>query len=135
MNQINVYGYDLVTALQNIARLSPSPRFSELLSGLSTAISSGGDLKTFFEKRAETLLLNYRLERERFTKVAETFMDIYISVVIATPMILLLLLVMISVSGVQIGFTLNQLTLLIIFTVAMINVVFLWVLSMRQPSY
>lgn len=135
MNQINVYGYDLVTALQNIARLTPSPRFSEVLSGLSTTISSGGDLKTFFEKRAETLLLNYRLERERFTKVAETFMDIYISVVIATPMILLLLLVMISVSGVQIGFTLNQLTFIIIFTVATINVIFLWVLSMRQPAY
>ncbi len=135
MNQINVYGYDLVTALQNIARLTPSPHFGELLSGLSTAISSGGDLKTFFEKRAETLLLNYRLERERFTKVAETFMDIYISVVIATPMILLLLLVMISVSGVQVGFSLNQMTFIIIFAVATINVIFLWVLSMRQPSY
>ncbi len=135
LNQINVYGYDLVTALQNVARYTPSSKFAELLNGLSTTISSGGDLKTYFEKRADTLLLNYRLEREKFTKVAETFMDIYISVVIATPMILLLLLVMISVSGVSVGLSLGQMTLLILFVVAVINILFLWVLSMRQPSY
>ena len=92
-------------------------------------------MKTFFEKRAETLLLNYRLEREKFTKVAETFMDIYISVVIATPMILLLLLVMVSVSGVNVGLNLGQMTLLIIFVVVVVNVIFLWVLGLRQPTY
>lgn len=135
LNQINIYGYDLVTGLRNVANITPSARFAEVLNGLSTTISSGGDLKTFFEKRAETLLLSYRLERERFAKVAETFMDIYISVVIATPMILLLLLVMISVSGFQVGFTLGQMTLGIIVIVALVNVVFLWILSMRQPAY
>ncbi len=135
LNQINVYGYDITTALKNVARLTPSPRFSELLTGLSTTISSGGDLKIFFDKRAESLLLNYRLEREKFSKIAETFMDMYISVVIATPMILLLLLVMISVSGIQTGFGLGQLTFLIISVVILVNIVFLWLLSMRQPAY
>ena len=92
-------------------------------------------MRTFFEKRAETLLLNYRIERENFTKVAETFMDLYISIVIATPMILLLLLVMISVSGIGVGLGVNQMTLLIIFIVAIVNIIFLWILSIRQPSY
>ncbi len=136
INQVNVYGYDLISALKNIARLTPSVRLAELFNGLSTTISSGGDLKTFFEKRAESLLLSYRLERERFTKVAETFMDIYISVVIATPMILLLLLVMVSVSGVNIGgFSIGFMTFMIVFSVAFVNVIFLWLLSLKQPSY
>jgi len=135
LNQINVYGYDLISALRNVARFTPSQKFAELLNGLGTTISSGGDLKTFFEKRADTLLLNYRLEREKFIKTAETFMDIYISVVIATPMILLLLLVMISVSRISIGLSLGQMTFIIIFIVAFVNVLFLWVLSLRQPNY
>ncbi len=135
LNQLNVYGYDLVTALKNVALVTPSVKLSELLSGLATTISSGGDLKTFFEKRGDTLLLNYRLEREKFTRVAETFMDIYISVVIATPMILLLLLVLISVSGVDIGLSVSQLTVVILFTVALINVLFLWMLGLKQPTY
>lgn len=136
LNQINVYGYDLLTALRNVASNSPSTKLAELFNGLATTISSGGDLKTFFEKRAEVLLLQYRLEREKFTKVAETFMDIYISVVIATPMILLLLLVMISVTDINVGgLTVPQLTLVIIIAVALINVVFLWLLSLKQPNY
>lgn len=135
LNQVNVYGYDLITALKNVARLTPSQRLSELFNGLATTISSGGDLKTFFEKRAESLLLQYRIEREKFTKVAETFMDLYISIVIAAPMILLLLLVMISVSGVSIGVSQSQMSLLIIVIVALINVVFLWVISLKQPAY
>lgn len=136
INQVNVYGYDLITALKNIARLTPSSKLAELFNGLATTISSGGDLKIFFEKRAESLLLSYKLEREKFIRVAETFMDIYISVVIATPMILLILLVMISVTGVNVGgFGIGTMTFLIVFSVAMVNVIFLWLLSLKQPAY
>lgn len=135
LNQINVYGYDLVTALRNVAAITPSKKFAEVLNGLSTTISSGGDLKTFFEKRAETLLLEYKLERERFAKTAETFMDIYISVVIATPMILLLLLVLIQVGNFGGGASIDSLAFGIIILVGFMNVIFLWVLSMKQPSY
>ncbi|NCN99039.1 hypothetical protein COU62_01385 [Candidatus Pacearchaeota archaeon CG10_big_fil_rev_8_21_14_0_10_35_219] len=136
LNQINIYGYDLVTALTNIANSTPSKKLSELFGGLAITISSGGQLETFFEKRADSLLLEYSLERERFTKVAETFMDIYISVVIATPMILLLLLIMVSVSGIGVGgLGITQLTTAIILLVAVVNVIFLIFLNMKQPSY
>lgn len=135
MNQINLYGYDLVTAVNNVSKSTPSKKFAELLAGLSSTITSGGSLTNFFEKRAESLLVIYRLEREKFTKVAETFMDIYISVVIATPMILLLLLVMISVSGIDIGFTAGQMGIMIIVLIGLINLVFLGILQTKQPIY
>ena len=135
LNQTNVYGYDLSTALRNIARTTPSVKLSELLNGISTTITSGGNMKDFFEKRSESLLLEYKLEREKFTKTAETFMDIYISIVIAAPMILLMLLVMISVSGISLGFGINQLTLLIIGIVGLVNILFLTFLHLKQPSY
>ncbi len=135
LNQTNLFGYDLSTALRNVSMTTPSPRFSELLNGMSVNINSGGDIRTFFEKRAESLLLDYRLEREGNTKTAETFMDMYISIVIATPMILLILLVMINVSGVQTGFNSSQMTVAIIGIVAMVNIAFLMFLHMKQPGY
>ncbi len=136
LNQVNVYGYDLLTALKNVARLTPSTHLAEVFNGLATTISSGGDLKTFFEKRAESLLLQYRIEREKFARVAETFMDLYISVVIAAPMILLLLLIMISVSGVNVaGLGPDQMTGIILLVVGIVNVIFLWIITLKQPSY
>lgn len=135
LNQINLYGYDLGTALSNASRTSSNQRLAELFSGLATTINSGGDMSEFFEKRAETLMLQYRLEREKFSKMAETFMDIYISVVIATPMILMLLLMMISVTGTNIGLGPSQLGLVIVGLIALINVFFLFFLNIKQPSY
>ena len=135
LNQINLHGYDLVTAINNVAKSTSSTKLSELLSGLSTTITSGGKLGEFFDKRSETLLNSYRLEREKYTKVAETFMDMYISVVIAAPMILMILLVMISVSSIDTGFSPEQMTFLIILVVAVINGLFLLFLRIKQPIY
>lgn len=135
LNQINLYGYDLVTALTNASKSASSQKLAELFSGLATTISTGGDLTEFFDKRAQSLLLQYRLEREKFSKIAETFMDIYISVVIAAPMILMLLIMMISITGTQVGLSLTQISFLIIAVIALINIIFLFILNLKQPSY
>ena len=135
INQVNVYGYDLITALKNTARETSSKKLSELLNGMATTISSGGSLSEFLNKRAETLLFDYRMDREKYTKSAETFMDIYISIVIAAPMIMTLLLVLIAVSNIGLGMSLQALTVLIISIVALINILFLVFLHLSQPSY
>lgn len=135
VNQVNVYGYDLITALKNTARETSSKRLSELLNGVATTISGGGSLSEFLDKRAETLLFRYRLDKERKTKSAETFMDIYISIVIAAPMIMTLLLILIFISNIEIGLSLSQLTIIIISIVSLINIIFLVFLHLSQPGY
>ena len=135
LNQINIYGYDLVSALNNVSKNTSNQKLAELFAGISTTINSGGSLSSFFEKRSESLLGNYKLEKEKAIKIAETSMDIYISVVIAAPMILMLMLVMISVSGISIGFTPYQLTFLTIGGVALINIAFLGYLQTKRGLY
>ncbi len=134
LNLVNVYGYDLVTALKNVAINSPSKKFADLLNSLATTVTSGGDLPDFFEKRAQSLLFEYRLEREKYTKTAETFMDIYISVVIAAPMIFLLLLIIMRVSGLGISLSGTTISLMMIIGVVLINILFIILLNARQPK-
>jgi len=134
INEINIYGYDLVTALRNIASNSPSEKLSDLLNGMAITITSGGSLSEFFDKRSQSLLLDYRLEREKRTKAAETFMDIYISVVIAAPMILMLLLIMMKISGLGISLSTSAITLIMILAVSGINILFIVFLHLRQPK-
>ena len=134
INEINVYGYDLVSALRRSAFNSPSRKLSDLFNGLATTITSGGNLPEFFEKRSQSLLFEYRLEREKYTRSAETFMDIYISVVIAAPMILMLLLIMMSVSGLGTSLGPNMIALIMILGVSLINILFLTFLNLRQPT-
>lgn len=136
LNQINVYGYDLVSALRSSARLTSSPHLSELFTGLATTITSGGNLSQFLDKRAETLIFDYKTEREKSTRVSETFMDIYISIVIAAPMIMTLLLVMMSISpALSIGLSLQATNLLMLLAIAFINLVFLVFLHLKQNEF
>ena len=134
INEINVYGYDFVSALRSIALKSSSKKLTELFNGLATTINSGGDLSEFFEKRAQSLLFEYRIEREKYTKTSETFMDIYISVVIAAPMILMLLLMMIRISGLGISLGASMITLIMVSGVTVINIIFLTFLHLKQPT-
>ena len=134
INSINIYGYDLVNGLRLNAFNSPSKKLSDLYNGLATTITSGGSLPSFFEKRSQTLLLEYRLEREKYTRAAETFMDIYISVVIAAPMILMLLLMMMKISGLGISLSTGMITLIMILGVGVMNIFFLTFLHLKQPS-
>jgi len=134
INEIHIYGYDLVTSLRSIALNTPSKKLADLFNSLATTITSGGDLAEFFEKRSESLLFEHRLEREKYTKTAETFMDIYISVVIAAPMILMLLLMMMKISGLGIAMSGGMITLMMVLGVSLINILFLTFLHLKQPK-
>ena len=134
LNQINLYGYDLVNSLRDLSFNTASSKLSELLNGLSTTITSGGDISNFFSKRAESLMFDYKIDKEKRTKSAETFMDIYISVVIAAPMILMLLLMMMKVSGLGISLSPSAISLVIVLGVTMINIGFLTFLHLKQPA-
>ncbi|HJZ18906.1 MAG TPA: type II secretion system F family protein [Candidatus Nanoarchaeia archaeon] len=134
LNSINVLGLDLVTALRNSTATTASRKLAELLNGLAITISSGGDMPKFFEERAESLLFEYHLDKEKNTKTAETFMDIYISVVIAAPMILMLLLMMMRISGLGLTLSAGAITLIMILGVVGINIGFLVFLQIKQPN-
>jgi uncharacterized membrane protein len=133
LNEVNVYGYDLVSALRDMAFNSPSRKLGELYNGLATTITSGGDLPEFFDKRSQTLLFEHRLDIEKHSKAAETFMDIYISVVIAAPMILMLLLMMMRISGLGISLSTQMITLVMVLGVSFMNILFLAFLHIKQP--
>ncbi|MFA5258986.1 MAG: type II secretion system F family protein [Candidatus Pacearchaeota archaeon] len=137
MNLINFNGKDLVTALRETSKSSSSNKLKELLDGFATTITAGGSLRQFLGKHSETLLFDYKLERERYTKTSETFMDIYISIVIAAPMILLMLFVIMGSTGNLtnfLGLSVNAISVLLILGIILLNIGFLIFLRIKQPS-
>jgi archaellum biogenesis protein FlaJ (TadC family) len=132
---IRVYGYDLVTSLKDVAKRTSNNRFAELLGGLATNISGGGELKTYLEKKSENFLLDYRLERKKYIDLASTFMDIYISILIAAPMVLMLMFIVMNVAGLGFeGFSIQFLLMISILVIIVVNILFLVVINLKQPK-
>jgi len=137
MNLVNFHGKNLVRALRDVSFSSPSAKLRELLNGMATTVTSGGSLSNFLTEHSETMLFDYKLERERYTKTSETFMDIYIAVVIAAPMILLMLFIIIGSTGTLgnfLGLPTEILGILIILVIVLLNIIFLALLRMKQPA-
>ena len=130
----DIFGDNLISVLRKSAYTSPSKKLADLLNGLATTINSGGDLSSFFKERAKNLLFEYRIYQEKDTRSAETFMDIYISVVIAAPMIFMLLMIMIQISGFGVSLSISAITLIMILGVTIINIVFLTFLHLKQSQ-
>lgn len=134
VNQIDLYGYNLATALTNVSKGIKNEKLAELFSGISINIVGGGSLKNYLEKKAENLLIDYKLERQKYNSVAETFMDIYISLLITAPLILMIVLVVMNMTGFNIGIGMGTLNIIVILLVSILNVIFLSVLQIKQPK-
>lgn len=133
-NYINLYGYDLVAALKTVAKTTSSEELSELLNGIATNITGGGSLSDYLGKKAEDTLLDYKLERKRYSSIAETSMDIYIGILIAAPLIFMVMLIVMNVTGMNFGIGMQALSYLIVAGIALINIAFLIFLQFRQPA-
>lgn len=134
VNQVNLYGYDIVSALKESAHASPSLKLAELFNGIANNISTGGDMGNFLEKRAESLLFDYRLEREKYTRTVETLMNLYISVVISAPMMIMILIFIIGLGGFGGSYSNTFISIVVSFIIALINFMFFALLRMKQPT-
>ena len=133
--QVEIYGYDLVTSLKDVGSRTSNRKLADLFSGIATNISTGGELKSYLEKKSENFLIDYRLEREKFSDLAGTFMDVYISILIAAPLILMMMFIVMNVAGLGLGgITINVLLILSVGSVIIVNIIFLFVLNLKQPT-
>lgn len=135
INQVEIYGYDLVNSLKNVAKSSINKKLAELLNGMATNIATGSSLQNYLEKKSQNLLEDYKLERNRYNDVASTFMDVYISVLITAPLILVMLIVIMSLTNLKFGnLSTDAMLTLSISLVAIVNVLFLVFLQIKQPK-
>jgi len=135
ITQVEIYGYDLVTSLKNVAARTSNKKLAELFSGLASNISTGGELKSYLEKKAENFLLDYKLERQKYSDLAGTFMDVYISILIAAPLVLMMMFIVMNVAGLGLaGLSITSLLSISIAGIIVINIVFMIVLNMKQPA-
>lgn len=133
--QTDIYGYDLVTALKNVASRTSNKDLAELFTGLATNIATGGELKNYLGTKSDNFLMDYKLTRQKYADLAGTFMDVYISILIAAPLVLMMMFIVMNVAGLGMGgIGITTLLTLSIIGIVAINIIFLFVLNIKQPN-
>ena len=136
VNYVNLFGYDLSTALKAVSLTTPSPEFKDLLTGIIATTEGGGDLRAYLSGKAVDALSTYRLERKKYVESLATYSDMYTGILIAAPLLFMTTLAIINVIGGSIG-GLSVKTISIAGTyliIPFLNIIFLVFLSIIQPE-
>ncbi|QQG38921.1 MAG: type II secretion system F family protein [Candidatus Woesearchaeota archaeon] len=136
VNYINLFGYDLTTALRAVNLTTPSLEFKELLNGMIANVESGGDLKDYLKNKADDSLRTYKLDRKKYVEGLAIYSDIYTGVLIAAPLLFLVSLAIINVIGGDLfGLSINLIASVGAYVVLpILNILFLMFVNLMQPT-
>ncbi|MFH1315889.1 MAG: type II secretion system F family protein [Candidatus Woesearchaeota archaeon] len=133
---ISIFGYDLITAIRSVAETTPSKAFKEFLEGIISTIESGGNLDEYLSDKSKESLLNYEIERQKYTETISAFSDVYTGILIAAPLFFVAALSLISILGGEIGGVsvdtiIGMGTYIVI---PLLNIIFIVFLEVSQPE-
>ena len=97
---IDLFGMNVTDALKKAASKSPSEDFKELLWGINTTISSGGDLSSYLHEKATVFMQDYRRRMTEYSQRMSTMLEIYITLIIVGSIFFIVMSSMISAFGI-----------------------------------
>ena len=133
---IELFGYDMLTAVETVAAQCPSKQMKEFLEGFVSTVESGGELKDYLRESSDGAMLHYKLERQKFTESISTFSDIYTGLMVASPLFFVAALSMVSILGGAVG-NVDVNTLMVMGTyvaIPLLNMMFIAFMELTQPS-
>ncbi|MFB6170703.1 MAG: type II secretion system F family protein [Haloarculaceae archaeon] len=132
INDIELFGSDVYTALLNARNLTPSDNFEQFLDDMVSVLDSGGDITIFLEEEAETYLREARDEQESFLETISLLAEVFVVGFVAAPLFLIVTLVVISLIG---GNTVTQVSGLIYLIMPIGMVAFMFLVDLLSQPY
>ena len=108
---IDFFGKDIMKVLQKAIARSPSEKFQDFLQGIITTASSGGSLKQYFMAKSEQFMKENRLQQEKDLQTLGVMAESFVTVVVAAPLFLIIMMSTMAMMGQQGGDTLLMATI------------------------
>ncbi|MFP8891311.1 type II secretion system F family protein [Natrialbaceae archaeon A-CW2] len=131
VRNMDTFGMDVISALQEMGRRSPSPQFREFTENLVSVLQSGQGLSPFLERQYHEYQEESESQQERMLDLLGTLAEAYVTVLVAGPLFLITILFVI---GISVGDTLEPLQVLIYVILPFGNLAFMVYLSMVTDS-
>ncbi|MCD6443485.1 type II secretion system F family protein [Candidatus Bathyarchaeota archaeon] len=105
LRDISLLGLDALTAIEEEAMRCPSERFREFIQGYMTTFKAGGDMRNFLESSFKRVIESRRLYLTKLVDTLNLIAEVYITVLIVFPVIMVTMLTLMGlVGGLVLGF-------------------------------
>jgi len=138
IRDVELFGFDILSALKSASYRAPSARFKDLLEGFVATVHSGGSLVKYLTDRLQLYMKLKRIALRRFSDTLGVLAEFYVTLLVAGPLILVVMLAVMAMLGGGGTGLLNPLLLLYLLTYIGIpigSIVFLVLLDVISPRW
>jgi flagellar protein FlaJ len=138
IKNINLFGLDIISALEKTSSRTPSEKFRDMLEGIISTIHTGGKLGAFLREKFRTAMKLKKLSLKKYSDNLSVLSEVYVALLLTGP---LLLVIMVSVMSVLGGGGLGVLSpelllsLLTYLLIPVCAVIFLIILDSTSPKW
>ena len=138
IKNINLFGLDVISALEKASRRTPSEKFRDTIEGIIATIHTGGNLGAFLREKFKTAMKLKKLNLKKYSDNLSVLSEVYVALLLTGP---LLLVIMVSVMSVLGGGGLGLLSpdlllsLLTYLLIPVCAVIFLIILDATSPKW
>lgn len=138
VRDVELFGADIITALENASKRTPSKKFKELLEGFIATIHSGGNLMSYLLNRSRQDMKLKHIALRKFSDTLGVLSEFYVTLLVAGPLIFVVMLsVMAMLGGAGFGI-MNPTLLLMLLTYIVLPIssaIFIIILDVLTPRW
>lgn len=112
---VEAFGMDLLGAIRKTASRTPSEQLKELLWGLDTVLSSGGDIADFLHEKSKSFIAEYKRRLEQYSKMLSLLIEVYLTVVLVGSIFFIIMTSLMSILGGEGGMNMLFLQTMVLF--------------------
>lgn len=99
VRDVELFGVDVISALESASKRTPSDRFKELLEGFIATMHSGGKLSKYLSERSTQYMRLKRIELRRLGDTLGVLAEFYVVLLVAGPLIMVVMLAVMAMLG------------------------------------
>lgn len=99
VRDVKLFGFDLLTALEQTSKTTPSESFRNLLEGLISLIHSGGDLPAYLQGKSGQYRALKRRNLRKFSDTLSIISEFYVALLITGPLLLIIMFTVMTMLG------------------------------------
>jgi len=130
VRNVEVFGDDLITAMRDLQRITPSANLRDFLNDLGIVFDSGGDISSYLAAKTEFYRERAKQELDLVLKTIEIMAEVYVSAFVAGP---IALIIMIVAQGMTNQNSMNWIVPLMYIAIPAGAIIMIWLLSIMLP--
>jgi len=99
VRDVNLFGLDIISALEKTSKRTSSERFREMLEGFISTIHSGSNLAAYLREKSRQYMKLKRINLRKFSDSLSMLSEFYVALLVTGPLLFVIMLAVMAMLG------------------------------------